>query len=500
MTPDWEAELARQKQLRQRKMSDKDRLANRDRQIARVRQQNLDLQAMKKKMLEESDIEERIKTVTEKLSKLGGVEDPKGISDRVLNKYFIMDDAESWTKDNIKDLTVEQRSRELLLRLGQAGYLNDEQYSTAMEMPETREEVIRSIVDDLTPADLVQHANIDTPDVRKFSRRLMDLLDDFWVKHLTEEQKAILSYYPDDYYQLAIVFGELYRRPDILEDEEAPEYVRDILQIDTMPAKDRDSIAGLLYTNIGRDKLLLNPRIDLVFDWISSTKERVQEREEKELEERLAVDRDREERGEARDYFPDLEYDTVISKRYSYTDEGRTYEEEQEHKKSLAEGSKRFIYGIEESFRPEIVSAWPKGSPQFQKYLQTLEREDTEIYYHVTPMSNLELISREGLVRGKPSSMSGFLGYRKRNGIYVIDHDDDAVQTLLKEAKRLKRNVTSWAILEVEIPSDCYMTVDPKMQSKAWIAFCDVPASGVKFIQEVPRADILLDSEGEFSR
>ena len=107
MTPDWEAELARQKQLRQRKMSDKDRLANRDRQIARVRQQNLDLQAMKKKMLEESDIEERIKTVTEKLSKLGGVEDPKGISDRVLNKYFIMDDAESWVKDNIKDLTVE---------------------------------------------------------------------------------------------------------------------------------------------------------------------------------------------------------------------------------------------------------------------------------------------------------------------------------------------------------------------------------------------------------
>ena len=485
MTPDWEAELLRQQRLR--KMANKDRLGNRERQIARVRQQNLDLQATKKKMLEERDIQERLETVTEKLSKLGGVEDPKGISDRVLNKYFIMDDAESWTKDNIKELTEEQRTRELLLRLGQADYLNDEQYSAAMEMPETREEVIGNIVDDLTPAELVEHANIDTHDVKRFSRRLIDLLDDFWVKHLTEEQKAILSYYPDDYYQLSIVFGELYRNPDILEDEEAPEYIRDILQIDTMREADRHSISGLLYTNIGRDKLLLDPRIDLVFDWISSTKERVQEREETELEERLAVDRDREERGEARDYFPDLEYETVLSpKGYN---EG-TYEEEQELKKSLAEGSKRFIYGITETFRPELVSAWPRGSSQFQKYLQTLGKEDTETYYHVTPMKNLELISQEGLIRGKPSSMSGFLGYRKRSGIYIIDHDHEALGSLLTEAKRLKRNVTSWAILEVEIPSDCYMTVDPKMHSKAWIAFCDVPPSGIKFIQEVPRGDI----------
>ena len=79
------------------------------------------------------------------------------------------------------------------------------------------------------------------------------------------------------------------------------------------------------------------------------------------------------------------------------------------------------------------MTAWPRGSSQFQKYIQVLGKEDTETYYHVTPMKNLELISQEGLVRGKPSSMSGFLGYRKRVGVYVIDHDDDV--TNVKEAK-----------------------------------------------------------------
>ena len=418
-------------------------------------------------------------------------EEQKGISGRVFNKYFVMDDAQAWLKDDIDELTKEQKTRELLVKLGQAGYLNDEQYSAVMEMPEIREEAIGSIIEDLTLADLVQE---------KFSRKLIDLLDDFWVKHLTEEQKAILSNYPDDYYQLAMVLGDLYRNPEIFKQEGAPEDILNILQIDKMEETDRFSISSLFYTNIGRDKLLLDPRIGQVFDWISSTKERVQEIEEKAEEERLAIDKAREERGVGPlSYAPDLEYDTVIST-WKQKDLDRTYEEEQEFKKSLAEGSKRFIYGIGETFQPETVTAWPRGSSQFQKYIQVLGKEDTETYYHVTPMKNLELISQEGLVRGKPSSMSGFLGYRKRVGVYVIDHDDDALQALLKEAKRLKRNVSSWAILEVEIPSDCYMTIDPKMQSKAWIAFCDVPPSGVKFIQEVPRADILLDSETEFSR
>ena len=79
-----------------------------------------------------------------------------------------MDDAQAWLKDDIDELTKEQKTRELLVKLGQAGYLNDEQYSAVMEMPEIREEAIGSIIEDLTLADLVQE---------KFSRKLIDLLD-----------------------------------------------------------------------------------------------------------------------------------------------------------------------------------------------------------------------------------------------------------------------------------------------------------------------------------
>jgi len=386
-------------------------------------------------------------------------------------KYYTWEDASANTK-RWSELTSDQKRRELLFSLAKVDEISDEQFIEAIDNEEASNRFLSQYVQNITIPEIVEkHYEL---------RNSIPILDEYWGRSKTPEQEEILSEYPEEYYQLDMVLGDIYKYPTILEEEEAPSYIHEILGIDPSVhsppdnAHDHFAMSTLIHSDIVRDKILLHPEIGKVFDWVGATKE-------KHIRDEDSWARYKEEEHR-------LESDTVLWKKGRYTD--LDYDEREKIQKLLFPESERFAFGVDESFRPEIVSAWQRGSEQFKKYLDTVDKTSTETYYHITPMSNLENILHEGLIRGKKSSLSTFLGYRSRTGIFVVDLDDDSLASVLREARRLKRNIHSWAVLEVEIPSDCYMTLDPKMSGNAWIAFCDVPPSGVKFIQEVKATDI----------
>ena len=391
--------------------------------------------------------------------------------------YITWDDGRAEAKKT-NELSENEKRRSLLFSLAKAGEISNEQFPELIDSEEASNRFLSQYVQNITIPEYVKkfgegNAYLDP--------RLSTLLDEYWMRSRTPEQIEILSEYPEDYYQLNQVLGDIYKYPDILEEEEAPESIKDILLIDELEAQKGESegrggyhMSIMLFRDIVRDKILLHPEIDKVFDWLGATKEK-----------HIS---DKDWNAPYREEDRRLESETVLWKKGRYTD--LEHDERAKIQELLFPESQTFVFGADESFRPERVSAWQRGSEQFKKYLDTVDKTSTETYYHITPMSNLENILHEGLIRGRQSSLSTFLGYRSRTGIFVVDLDDDSLASVLREARRLKRNIHSWAVLEVEIPSDCYMTLDPKMSSNAWIAFCDVPPSGVKFIQEVKATDI----------